>query len=402
LGLFGKIKQIVKNETLQEFLRNDDVDIGNSLAGVYVSEENSMSVSAVFACVRVIAEDVASLPFSLYKRLERGKEKAERHPLYYLIHDSPNADMTAFSFKECMMTNLLLWGNAYAQIIRAKNGKIHSLVPLLSKRMTVNKNTNGERVFNYTNDKGQTFALPRDQIFHVAGLGYDGLTGLSPISIAREAIGLAKATEIYGNKFFANGARPSGVLEHAGVLKDPERVRKSWEAVYKGAQNSHKVAVLEEGLKYREISLPQKDAQFLETRQFQLNEICRIFRIPPHLVGDLSKATFSNIEHQSIDYVVHTLRPWLVRWEQAVNMQLLDELERDGYFSKFNVDGLLRGDFETRMKGYAVGRQNGWYSANDIRELEDLNPIPDEQGGSLYLVNGNMITAQKAAGGDAE
>jgi HK97 family phage portal protein len=400
MGLFSKMRRAVRNETLQEFLNGEDV-AGQSLAGVFVSEENSMTVSAVFACVRVIAEDVASLPLSLYHKLDRGKEKADRHTLCYLIHDSPNADMTAFSFKEAMMTNLLLWGNAYAQIIRAKNGNIHSLIPLLSSRMIVTKDINGERVFTYTNDKGRTFRLDKSQILHIAGIGYDGLTGLSPISIAREAVGLAKATEIYGNKFFANGARPGGVLEHPGTLKDPERVRKSWEAVYKGAQNSHKVAVLEEGLKYHEIGVPQKDAQFLETRQFQLNEICRIFRVPPHLVGDLSKATFSNIDHQSIDYVVHTLRPWLVRWEQAINMQLLRDFEKGEYFAKFNVDGLLRGDFQTRMQGYAVGRQNGWYSANDIRELEDLNPISSEQGGDDYLVNGNMITAARAAkGGD--
>lgn len=182
-----------------------------------------------------------------------------------------------------------------------------------------------------------------------------------------------------------------------GVLKDPEKVRKSWETVYRGANNAHKIAVLEEGLTYKDIGLPQKDAQFLETRQFQLNEICRIFRVPPHLVGDLSRSTFSNIEHQSIDYVVHTLRPWLVRWEQSANMNLLNEYERTEYFAKFNVDGLLRGDFATRMQGYAVGRQNGWYSANDIRELEDLNPIPEDQGGDIYLVNGNMVTAENAS-----
>ena len=402
LKWFDKMVNTATNKKYVEFIKGEDLDGEPSLSGVYVSEENAMTVSGVFACVRVIAEDVASLPFALYKRLDKGKEKAFDHPLYYLIHDSPNSEMSAFSFKESMLTNLLLWGNAYAQIIRAKNGHIHSLHPLLSSRMIVSKNTDGSRIFNYTNDKGITTKLRREQIFHVAGISYDGLIGLSPIGIAREAVGLAKVTEIYGNKFFANGARPGGVLEHPGQIKDPERVRKSWESVYKGAQNSHKIAVLEEGMKYHDIGVPQKDAQFLETRQFQLNEICRIFRVPPHLVGDLSKATFSNIEHQSIDYVVHTLRPWLVRFEQAVNLQLLNELEREEYFSKFNVDGLLRGAFSTRMNGYAVGRQNGWYSANDIRELEDMNPIPAEQGGDEYLVNGNMITAANAAKGGGE
>lgn len=188
--------------TLEEFIRGEDVDGGAALSGVYVNEEVAMTVSAVFACVRVTAEDVASLPLALYRRLPRGKEKADDHSLYCLIHDSPNPDMTAFAFKECMMTNLLLWGNAYAQIIRDKHGNILSLHPLLSSRVTVTKNADGERVFNYTNDKGQTFRLTRDQVFHVAGIGYDGLMGLSPIGVAREAVGLAKATEIYGNKFF--------------------------------------------------------------------------------------------------------------------------------------------------------------------------------------------------------
>jgi HK97 family phage portal protein len=312
--------------------------------------------------------------------------------------------MTAFSFKEALMTNLLLWGNAYAQIIRDKHGQILSLYPLLSSRMNISKNQNGDRIYTYTNDKGEMFTLKRDQVLHIGGIGFDGISGLSPISVAREAIGLAKATEVYGNKFFANGARPGGVLEHPGTLKDPSKVRESWETVYKGAQNSHKIAVLEEGMKYHEIGMPQKDAQFLETRQFQLNEICRLFRVPPHLVGDLTRSTFSNIEHQSIDYVVHTLRPWLVRLEQAINLNLLNEYERRDYFAKFNVDGLLRGDFAARMSGYAVGRQNGWYSANDIRELEDMNPIPEDQGGDIYLVNGNMVSANNAGqnGGDAD
>lgn len=398
-----RIKNATSSTAYEQFVKGEDLN-PLSLSGMYVSEENSISVSGVFACVRVIAEDIASLPLPLYKRLPRGKDKAVDHPLYYLIHDSPNEEMTAFAFKEAMMTNLLLWGNAYAQIIRNKHGQILSLHPLLSSRMTVTKNQSGERIYTYTNDKGEMFTLKREQILHIGGIGFDGITGLSPIAVAREAIGLAKATEVYGNKFFANGARPGGVLEHPGTLKDPTKVRESWDAVYKGAQNSHKIAVLEEGMKYHEIGMPQKDAQFLETRQFQLNEICRIFRVPPHLVGDLTRSTFSNIEHQSIDYVVHTLRPWLVRWEQAINLCLLNGYERRDYFAKFNVDGLLRGDFTARMSGYAVGRQNGWYSANDIRELEDMNPIPEDQGGDIYLVNGNMISANNAAqgGGDSD
>ncbi|SHF52893.1 phage portal protein, partial [Caloramator proteoclasticus] len=242
--------------------------------------------------------------------------------------------------------------------------------------------------------------LQKEEVFHVVGLGFDGFKGYSPIQMAREAIGLSIATEEFGDRFFANGARPGGILEHPGVVKDPERLRKSWEDVYKGIKNSHKIAVLEEGMKYHEIGIPPEDAQFLETRKFQLNEICRIFRVPPHMIGDLERATFSNIEHQSIEFVVHTVRPYLVRWEQAISKCLLNEGERKLYFPKFTVDGLLRGDFKTRMEGYAIGRQNGWLSPNDIRELEDMNPLPEDQGGDIYLVNGNMIPANKAKDGE--
>ncbi|MCL2375293.1 MAG: phage portal protein, partial [Firmicutes bacterium] len=193
---------------------------------------------------------------------------------------------------------------------------------------------------------------------------------------------------------FGSGARPGGVLEHPGTLKDPERLRESWNKVYQGTANSHKIAILEEGLSYKAVGMSPDDSQFLETRQFQLGEICRIFRVPPHMIGDLSRSTFSNIEHQSIDFVVHTIRPWLVRWEQAIRRSLLTDIERQIYQPKFKVEGLLRGDFNSRMQGYAIARQNGWMSANEIRALEDMNRIAN--GGDEYLVNGNMVTEQQA------
>lgn len=384
-------------QKLRDWLLGLDLDTGyGSNAGVNVNEYNAMQVSAVYACVRVLSETIASLPLPLYRRLERGKEKATYHPLYFLLHDMPNPDMTSFTFRETLMSHLLLWGNAYAQVIRNGKGNISELWPLLPDRMSVERDLiSGQLVYKYSKD-GQQILLKQEEVLHIPGLGFDGIKGYSPIHMAREAIGLALATEEFGSRFFANGARPGGVLEHPGVVKDPEKLRKSWEEVYKGVKNSHKIAVLEEGMKYHEIGIPPEDAQFLETRKFQLNEICRIFRVPPHLVGDLERATFSNIEHQSIEFVVHTVRPWLVRWEQAITKCLLREGERKIYFPKFTVDGLLRGDFKARMEGYAIGRQNGWLSANDIRELEDMNPIPEEQGGDIYLVNGNMIPAKSA------
>jgi HK97 family phage portal protein len=295
-----------------------------------------------------------------------------------------------------MMAHLLLWGNAYAEIVRDGAGNIVELYPLQPDKMVVERDKETKRIrYKYFIDNKQII-YPKEKIFHIPGLSFNGLTGISPISAAREAVGLALAVEEFGARFFGNGARPGGILEHPGVLKDPEKLRKQWEEVYKGVGNSHKVAVLEEGMKYHEIGIPPEDAQFLQTRKFQINEICRIYRVPPHLIGDLEHATFSNIEHQSIEFAVHTIRPWLVRWEQAINKCLLTPSERKKYFAKFTIDGLLRGDFKTRMEGYAIGRQNGWYSANDIRELEDMNPISEEKGGDLYLINGNMLPLNMA------
>ena len=244
-------------------------------------------------------------------------------------------------------------------------------------------------------DNGSVILSPSD-VLHIPGLGFDGLVGYSPIAMAKNAIGLAIAAEEYGSKFYANGAAPSGVLEHPGTLKDPGRVRESWQATFGGSANANKVAVLEEGMKYTPISISPNEAQFLETRKFQINEIARIFRVPPHMVGDLEKSSFSNIEQQSLEFVKYTLDPWVIRWEQALYRTLLSEEEKKTVFFKFNVEGLLRGDYASRMSGYATARQNGWMSANDIRELEDLDRIPAELGGDLYLVNGNMLPLTSA------
>ena len=220
--------------------------------------------------------------------------------------------------------------------------------------------------------------------------------GYSPIAMAKNAIGMSIACEEYGSKFFANGAAPSGVLEHPGTIKDPSRVRESWTQTFGGSSNAHKVAVLEEGMKYTPISISPEQAQFLETRKFQIDEIARIFRVPPHMVGDLEKSSFSNIEQQSLEFVKYTLDPWVSRWEQNLVRSLLTTDEKKRYFIKFNVDGLLRGDYQSRMNGYATARQNGWMSANDIRELENLDRISPEEGGDLYLINGNMLPLKNA------
>ena len=244
--------------------------------------------------------------------------------------------------------------------------------------------------------KGTTVKLYPYDVLHVPGLGFDGLVGYSPIAMAKNAIGMGIACEEYGARFFANGAAPSGVLEHPGTIKDPVKIRDSWNATFKGSGNAHKVAVLEEGMKYTQIGISPEQAQFLETRKFQINEIVRIFRVPPHMVGDLEKSSFSNIEQQSLEFVKYTLEPWIVRWEQSLMRVLLSPDEKRDFFFKFNLEGLLRGDYQSRMQGYSIARQNGWMSANDIRELENLDKIPVEAGGDLYLINGNMLPLNRA------
>jgi HK97 family phage portal protein len=372
--------------------------MGGSTSGKRVNERSAMQMTAVYSCVRILSEAVAGLPLHLYQYTDNGgKEKAVEHPLYFLLHDEPNPEMTSFVFRETLMTHLLLWGNAYAQIIRNGKGEIMALYPLMPDRMTVNRDEKGQLYYEYMVSngdaptmKGSTVKLPPSEVLHIPGLGFDGLVGYSPIAMAKNAIGMAIACEEYGAKFFANGAQPSGVLEHPGTIKDPSRVRESWTQTFGGSQNANKVAVLEEGMKYTPISISPEQAQFLETRKFQINEIARIFRVPPHMVGDLEKSSFSNIEQQSLEFVKYTLDPWVSRWEQSIVRSLLTVEEKKQYFVKFNVDGLLRGDYQSRMNGYATARQNGWMSANDIRELENLDRIPEELGGDLYLINGNM------------
>ena len=371
---------------------------GPTSSGKQVTERSAMQMTAVYSCVRILAEAVAGLPLHVYKTgSDGGKDKATDHPLYRVLHDAPNPEMTSFVFRETLMTHLLLWGNAYAQIIRNGRGEVIGLYPLMPSRMSVGRLTSGALYYDYQTMPGEVpgdtglVRLSAAEVLHIPGLGFDGLVGYSPIARAKNAMGMAQACEDYGASFFANGAAPGGVLEHPGTIKDPTRVRESWQATFGGAKNGNKIAVLEEGMKYTPISMSPEQAQFLETRKFQMGEIARIFRVPPHMIGDLDKSSFSNIEQQSLEFVKYTLDPWVIRFEQAITAKLLTEVERRSVYVKFNLEGLLRGDYASRMNGYAVARQNGWMSANDIRELENLDRIDEAEGGDLYLVNGNML-----------
>ena len=348
---------------------------GTSGSGKPVNANTAIQLSTVYACVRVISETVASLPLGVYEAKEDGNRKATEHPLYPLLHDEPNSEMTSFVLREVMLAHLLLWGNSYCQIIRSGRNQVTGLYPLLPDKMTVDRDKKGVLTYTYMTSTGEQVVLSPEDVLHIPGLGFDGIMGYSPIALEKNAIGLGIASEEYGSKFFSNGARPSGILTHPNTVKNPKALRESWNSAYGGSSNSNRVAILEEGMKFEPIAIPNNEAQFLETRKFQVDEIC------------------------------HTIRPWLVRIEQAMNRALFTDQEKGRFYVQFNMDGLMRGDYKSRMEGYAIGRQNGWLSANDIRALENQNPIPKEEGGDAYLVNGNMIpitTAMKQPADDAD
>lgn len=402
MGLFSSIfKGKVTDRTAGSGYR---FPFGQSIAGKTVNERSSMQISAVNAAVRILAESIASLPLHVYEKGKDGNRvKAEDLELFYLLHDKPNPEMTSFIFRETLMTHILLWGNGFAQILRNGRGGVIGLYPLLPNKMSVERDEKGQlfyRYLRYENEPpamdGNTVILMPEDVLHIPGLGFDGLVGYSPISMTKNAIDLALAAEEYGSKFFANGAAPAGVLEHPGVIKDVSKLRESWNNTFGGSGNAGKVAILEEGLHFNPIAMSPQDSQLLETRQYQLNEIARIFRIPPHMLGDLSKATFSNIEEQSLEYVKYTLTPWICRWEASLTDALLTREEQRKYEIRFNVDGLLRGDYKSRMEGYAVGINNGFMCPNDVRRLEGFDLIPDEKGGNNFLIQGAMVKLEDA------
>lgn len=406
-AIFGKLfrsRDKPRNETEGARFKSF---FGPTNSGIVVNARTAMQLSAVYACIRVLSESVAQLPLQLYTTENGKRKKATDHPLYSLLYAEPNPEMSSFNWREAMMANLLVFGNGYSQKIRNGKGELIALYPLMADKMAVSRDEHGRIYYEYTysekeysgdKKKDEIIRLSPSDVFHVPGLGFDGLVGYSPLAIAKQAIGTGLACEKYGAKFFDNSAVPAGVIEHPNVLNSDtaERLRESWTSIYGGANKAGKVAVLEQGMTYKPISITPEQVQFLQTRKFQTSEIARIFRVPGHMIGDLDRATYSNIEQQSIEFVKYTLDPWLVRWEQAIHRQLLTPEEKQNCYVKFNVDGLLRGDYQSRMNGYAVGRQNGWLSTNDIRELENMELVSEEDGGNLYLINGNMTKLNEA------
>lgn len=358
-------------------------------AGVMVTEETALHYSPFFAGVRILSEDLAGLPFPLYRHLEpKGKERATDHPLYRLLHDAPNPIMSSQAFREALTGHAIMWGNGYAEIER-RRGEIQALWPLRPDRMEVKYNREQRRL-SYHYDEHTTgtkrIYLP-DEILHIPGFGFDGVRGYSVLELARNSIGAGVAVENFGATFFGNAARSAGVLTHPGRLSETARnnLRDSWEAQHRGLENAHRVAILEEGLEWHQIGIPPEEAQFLETRRYDVLEQARWLRLPPHMLAELGRATWNNIESERIDYVTKSLRNWMQRWESAVWMRLLDRDEQPLYFAEHLVEGLLRGDTKSRFEAYRIGREIGLYSADDLAEMENRNPLPDGKGEGYYV-----------------
>ncbi len=368
---------------------------GESASGIAVSPDTAAKFGAVFACIQVRAESMGQLPMNLYEqRTDREKKKAKEHALWSLLHDAPNEATTAQEFWEWMSACLDLRGNAYVFINRV-NGRIVELLPLDPRTVSV-KLSKGRDVFyevRLTGEEVKSFSAA--DIMHVKRMSLNGFTGASVIEQARDTIGLAIAMERHGAKFFKNGGAPGGALKTEQVLNDESwaALEDSWAETHGGLDNAHRVAILEAGLSWQSIGLPLKDVQFLEGRKFSRSEVAGLFRVPPHLIGDLERATFSNIEQQGLDFVIHGLMPALTRIEQRCRLQLLTPEERKTFFFKFNERALVRGDMAARAAFYSSMMQNGAYSPNDIRDLEDMN---QREGGDIYLTPMNMLINGKA------
>lgn len=388
----------VKKKIINSLLKEPEwwrqtLGTNNVSSGVSVTPDTALQVSAVYGCVRILAETIASLPLNVYERNGNRTQKALNHPLQSVLHDIPNGIQTAYEMREFQMVNLGLRGNQYSQTIRNGRGEVVEIIPLYTQHTNIDKTQAGKLVFDYQ-ELGAARVFSQDEIWRTSGLASNGVTGLSPISLARESIGLSLATEMHGAKLFSNGAQVPSVLEMPGTLSEDayDRLRKEFDGKHGGVENAHKTLILEGGASYKTVGMTSEDAQFLESRKFQISEISRWYRVPLHMLSELDKATFSNIEHQSIEFVVHTIRPWLVRIEQSINRDLLTPKERRKYFIKHNVEGLLRGDTASRYEAYGKGINDGWLKRNEVREWEDLNP---EEGLDEFLIPLNMGVNEK-------
>jgi HK97 family phage portal protein len=362
--------------------------LGATQSGVYVTPTSALSASAVWACVRVLSESVAQLPFSLYRRDAAGKSKAVDHPVYRLLHDLPNPEMTSYQLRRLMMVHLTTWGTAFCEIEWSDAGYPLALWPL-PPNTTEPVRANGELFFDTTAPDGKVLRLPAYRVWNVTGLGTDPLVGISPIKQHMQTIGLSQAMTAHGGAFFRNGARPGIVLRHPGTLNPDAlaRLKESVTLAHEGLDNAYRTMILEEGMDIETVGIPPEQQQFLQSREFQTVEIARIFNVPPHMIQHLADATYSNIEHQGLQFVTNSLMPYLVNIEQTAKRDLLVEGERDEYYAEFSVDGLQRGDIKTRYEAYSTGIQTGILSINEARGHENLDNI---EGGDVHLVPLNL------------
>lgn len=382
---------ITNSQELAEHIRGGGLPTDS---GALVNEDTAMRVATVYACVRVLAESIAFLPLVVYKRLERGKERATKHWAYRLLHDEPNPWQTSFEFREMMQAHVTLSGNAYA-LKTVVGNEVRELLPVPPGRVTVKQGPDYRVSYEVRMPDGRPMPVPAERMFHLPGLSFDGIKGLNPIQYQREAIGVAMQLVRHEARFFKYGASIAGVLEHPNLLDEEaaKRLQESFDEKYAGANNAHKTILLEEGMKFSKTGVSFRDAQFIEAQKFSRSEIAALFRMQPHKIGDLERATFSNIEHQGIEHVVDTLGPWLARWERRITKSLIPEAERGTIFAEFLVDALLRGDTTARFQSYQVAVQTGWMSRNEVREKENMNP---EQGLDEFLTPAHITGSDPA------
>ncbi len=376
-----------------------------SKVGIHINAKNALQTTAVFACVRLLSESIASLPLFLYRKTKAGKEKATDLPLYGVLHDVPNPEADSFQFWQAFVANMLIYGRGYAEIVRNNAGQIVQLWNITSPYVRIQRNQNTQELEYVVTPSGkEQFILRKDQIFRVDWFSMDALNAFKPLELAQNAIGLGEAAEEFASNYFKNGANVGGIIEYPGVMEGDqlEQYKKDTKKEYSGLSNAARLLFLEQGSKFQKVTDSPQESQMLETRKFQVEEVARFYNVPLHMIGDLDHATFSNIEQMSLNFVIYSLRPYLVRIERAVVAQLLTPLDRQTLFTKFSVDALLRGSYLTRMQGYAQARQNGWMNANEIRNLEDMDSIPDEQGGNAYLANGALRSIAALAAAPAE